>query len=863
MTAPLSARSEDAARAGLHVVQPPTALADAIDRYLLSLEAEAKSRGTLSSYGSALRQLERFAAARGCTDPQQLTPDLLRAALAATMAEGRRRIAEHRTLNNNKGGEGQARIMHAAARGLARYLRAQDVLIDDFMGVRAVKMPERIQPRIRPNDFLALQKAAAERLAAVEGRRVWQTRRRQSTAPSFVALREDALIRFLADTGLRAMEVSRLDVVDVNLDRGIVTVRQGKGRKPRVLSIWDPNLPDGGPTVAALRRYADERATTLHRLRRTCDGFWIGPRGKRLSPGSLRNALAALCSEAGLDGVRPPHAFRRGWFTESYKSDPRELPLLRARMGWSRASEQLVSVYTRGAELELSAEPRPSLSGRWAQQLQDLEPAHTSRGVVQPPRASAPHAQSIDRPPTPARARAQKRVLGRRRVLRSSPSSPPPAPSVDSPPAPAPQTKRQRDRAAAPTQPLRTDEFLTPDQVAELLEVDGSTVRRWISRGYLPARQLPGPRGRYRVNKADALALGQQPATAAPATSLAKSDKLSEKHERGTSKTAIAPDRSSVLGSSANAIARPAKSVNRRLVPRQARRASFAPPFPHGRKRTLQPPSPKPAVDHAPIDPRQDVIDAPERIGWQRSILTAREAEVFGLIERGLTNAAIAAELGVAEMTVKNHVAAILRRLHVSNRVAAIRHVDDERRVMAIPPTESAQAALPAATQSCAPQPELSPKAAQRIRLSKADRAVLELLVDGLPTATMCKRLGLSESTVKNRLVRTYRTLGVGNRAEAVSRVLNERLLEAPPDEPRRTLELSRRQHDVLELLPHGLTNEQIGRRLGISAESVKDHVAAVYRKLGVSNRTAVCMRAVVLGLLDATAAPAAAEATL
>lgn len=46
------------------------------------------------------------------------------------------------------------------------------------------------------------------------------------------------------------------------------------------------------------------------------------------------------------------------------------------------------------------------------------------------------------------------------------------------------------------------------------------------------------------------------------------------------------------------------------------------------------------------------------------------------------------------------------------------------------------------------------------------------------------------------------------------------------------------RQHDVLTLLLQGKPNKDIARRLGLSVETVKDHVQAVLRALGVSSRT-------------------------
>ena len=71
-----------------------------------------------------------------------------------------------------------------------------------------------------------------------------------------LGLRDRAILETGYSTGLRRMELVRLRLCDLDLARGVLAVREGKGRKDRVVAI-------GERAMAWLTKYLEETCPTL------------------------------------------------------------------------------------------------------------------------------------------------------------------------------------------------------------------------------------------------------------------------------------------------------------------------------------------------------------------------------------------------------------------------------------------------------------------------------------------------------------------------------------------------------------------------------------------------------------------------
>lgn len=116
------------------------------------------------------------------------------------------------------------------------------------------------------------------------------------------ALTCGALFGLIAVTGLRVSEAVSLDVDDVDLEAGVITVRRGKLGKSRL-------LPLAGSTTAQLAAYAAERDRLLGA---PAKAFFVSDRGERLTDCGARYNFAAVCRNIGLRQATKFHRHGRG-----------------------------------------------------------------------------------------------------------------------------------------------------------------------------------------------------------------------------------------------------------------------------------------------------------------------------------------------------------------------------------------------------------------------------------------------------------------------------------------------------------------------------------------------------------------------
>jgi site-specific recombinase XerD len=241
--------------------------------FLGCLNAEGKSLHTVTWYRWNLGLFYGWLADGGHPrDPDRWTPDILR----AYVAHCRERPAK-------RGGQLSPAALNStvrAVRGYCTWLRREGLVDRNlFERVQVPRLPKLAKPTLSPAQVEALVQAA---------------RRKKRNA-----LRNEALVLFLYDTGARAAEVCTLEERDIDWERRIAKL-YGKGNKERY-------APFSAHTATAMQRY---------HLRGRDASAWVffqSEQGGPLGTSGLRALLKRLGERAGVDVH--PHLFRHTFST--------------------------------------------------------------------------------------------------------------------------------------------------------------------------------------------------------------------------------------------------------------------------------------------------------------------------------------------------------------------------------------------------------------------------------------------------------------------------------------------------------------------------------------------------------------------
>jgi site-specific recombinase XerD len=281
-------------------------LAALLPSWELSLRAERKSPQTIKSYGDAVRAFLRWCNEHGHSPA--LDRELMKGFVADLLDAG----AEPST----------ARSRQLGVRRFSAWLAEEGEIDDDpLLGLKAPKLDSKVTDSLTDDELRRLIKAC--------------------TGKDFRDRRDEAIVRLMAETGMRAGEVTGLLVDDVDLIRGLATVRRGKGGKGRA-------APFGPQTGRAIDRYMRMRRT--HRLADTTS-LWLGDRGKELAYFGLRNTLQYRAELAGLKGFHL-HLLRHTAATRWLRAGGSEGGLM-AVAGWS--TRDMIDRYTGASASERAA----------------------------------------------------------------------------------------------------------------------------------------------------------------------------------------------------------------------------------------------------------------------------------------------------------------------------------------------------------------------------------------------------------------------------------------------------------------------------------------------------------------------------
>jgi integrase/recombinase XerD len=297
--------------------EPLTGLAAS---WVLVLQAERKARGTIRLYEGSVRAFAAWHAGQAPGMPV-VAASLDRKTAAAFLSDLLEAGAAPATV----------RSRYAALRLFAAWLADEgETDADLLLGMRPPKLDQAPVDSLTPAELGALIRAC--RAPAGAGR--WE---------QFEALRDEAVVRLLADTGARAGECVALTVDAVDLRARRVRVTRAKGGKWRVSAF-------SAETARAIDRYL-RKGRRGHRLAHT-PALWLGTANRHWSYSALRGSLSRRAETAGVKGFHP-HRLRHTAAESALDAGVAEGSVM-ASFGW--ASRQMLDRYTLTRRQERAAE---------------------------------------------------------------------------------------------------------------------------------------------------------------------------------------------------------------------------------------------------------------------------------------------------------------------------------------------------------------------------------------------------------------------------------------------------------------------------------------------------------------------------
>ena len=155
--------------------------------------------------------------------------------------------------------------------------------------------------------------------------------------------RSRAILDLLYGTGIRVGECERLDLADVNLGQGVLFIRDGKGRKDRVVPLL-------GRAADALDTYLREARPALMKDPRE-PALFLTRHGTRVRVKTIQYLVRMNAKKAEIPQPLSPHQLRHACATHLLKggADVRHIQKLLGHQ-----SLDSTAIYTRVAPLDLA-----------------------------------------------------------------------------------------------------------------------------------------------------------------------------------------------------------------------------------------------------------------------------------------------------------------------------------------------------------------------------------------------------------------------------------------------------------------------------------------------------------------------------